>query len=78
MLSPARRVNQPMAPPSVRPPTPGMAHQTRRHREIILLSGRVQIAQQRATTDTRTFRLRIDDDLIQGTQVDHQRSVGDR
>ena len=61
-LRPCLRDSQPMPPPSVSPADAGVADHAARHREAVLLRGRVELGPGRAAAAARALRAGIDGD----------------
>jgi hypothetical protein len=66
-----------MPPPSVSPPTPVWLTSPAGHGQPVGLGGGVHVAQQRAAADRGPAGDRVDPDVAEQAQVDHQAAVTD-
>ena len=60
------------------PADPGVADDPGRHRESVLLGGRVEVAEQRTALRASTSALRIDPDAVHPSEVDDQAALAHR
>ena len=82
-VRPCLRSSQPEPPPSASPATPGARHAPADGGEPVLLGGGVDLAPGQAAADADDPPLRVDDQLAQAADVDHEavldeRRAGDR